>query len=70
MTSLSEVVGNTLVVCHGEVVHESSNGLADPAADVALSSGHRFQIASISKQFTAAATLLLADAGQDRKSVV
>lgn len=64
MTSDSTVVGNTLVVRDGKIIHEVSNGLADPDAGVALSPRHRFQIASISKQFTAAATLLLADAGK------
>lgn len=64
MTSVSDILGNVLVVRGGEVVYEANNGLADPVAGTTLTSRHRFQIASISKQFTAAATMLLADAGK------
>ncbi|ADD45828.1 serine hydrolase domain-containing protein [Stackebrandtia nassauensis] len=64
MTSLPETPSNVLVVRDGKVVHQESHGLADPVAGTPLTPDHRFQIASISKQFTAAATLLLADAGK------
>ncbi|HZE39627.1 MAG TPA: serine hydrolase domain-containing protein [Stackebrandtia sp.] len=64
MTSLPEVQGNVLLVRQGRVLHQASNGFADPVSRTPLTPDTRFQIASISKQFTAAATLLLVDAGK------
>ena len=43
---------------------EPCEGLADAAADVVCTPGTRFQLCSVSKQFTAAAVMLLAESGR------
>ena len=55
--------GCVLALRGEDVVYESSSGPADPASGQPCTRATRFQIASISKQFTAAAVLLLVDAG-------
>jgi CubicO group peptidase (beta-lactamase class C family) len=55
---------NVGVVRSGKLVLERSYGLADIANDVPLGPETRFDIGSMSKQFTAAAVLILADQGK------
>jgi CubicO group peptidase (beta-lactamase class C family) len=57
------VQGSVLVLRGDEVRYEASNGPADTATGIANAPDTRFQIASISKQMTAAAVLLLAEQG-------
>lgn len=57
------VQGSVLVVQGDTVLVEESHGIADARTGSPCSSRTRFQIASISKQFTAAAVLLLAERG-------
>jgi CubicO group peptidase (beta-lactamase class C family) len=51
------------VIKDGEFVHRAGYGMANLELDVALTSDSVFRMASVSKQFTAAAVLLLADDG-------
>jgi CubicO group peptidase (beta-lactamase class C family) len=51
------------VISNGEFVHKAAYGMANLELDVALSTDSIFRIASVSKQFTASAVLLLADEG-------
>jgi len=53
-----------LVSKGGEVIYESANGMADLESGIALSKDHIFRIGSITKQFTAAAILLLEEEGK------
>jgi CubicO group peptidase (beta-lactamase class C family) len=55
--------GSLLVTRDGETVVCASSGAADASAGTACSADTRFQIASVSKQFTAAAVMLLVDDG-------
>lgn len=55
---------NVGVARSGKLILERSYGLADLANDVPLSSETRFDVGSMSKQFTAAAVLILADRGK------
>ena len=50
-------------VVDGEVVFEGGHGIADLATGEAIDAATTFDIASVSKQFTAAAVFLLADRG-------
>ena len=50
-------------VVDGEVVFEGGHGIADLATSEAIDAATTFDIASVSKQFTAAAVFLLADRG-------
>lgn len=53
------------IVTHGDHIKlEVANGLADAEAGAECTPQTRFQISSISKQFTAVAVLLLAESGQ------
>ncbi len=62
MVSSSEgFSGSLLVTRDGEILAYASAGKADIRADTACSTDIRFQIASVSKQFTAAAVMLLVD---------
>lgn len=56
--------GVAMVTRAGTVRAELAGGLADAAAGVPCTAQTRFQICSISKQFAAAAALLLAEAGR------
>jgi CubicO group peptidase (beta-lactamase class C family) len=53
--------GSLLVTCNGVTLLRASAGEADASAGKACSAETRFQIASVSKQFTAAAVMLLVD---------
>jgi CubicO group peptidase (beta-lactamase class C family) len=55
---------NVGVARSGKLILERSYGVADVANDVPLSPETRFNIGSMSKQFTAAAVLILADQGK------
>ena len=61
---LDRLPGIQAAVLHdGDVVWSGAHGVADVAAGVALTSEHRFRIASHSKTFTATAVLRLAEHG-------
>lgn len=60
--------GVVLVARHNRLLYQKGYGLADPAFGVPVTPRTRFHIASISKAFTAAAILLLADRGALRVS--
>ncbi len=63
MRPLDSLRGTVMVTRDGTVVADSVGGLADVEADVPCTSGTRFQLCSVSKQFTAAAVLLLVESG-------
>jgi CubicO group peptidase (beta-lactamase class C family) len=53
-----------VAVHHGDTVVARGYGRADLENDVPMTAGHVFQIASVTKQFTAAAVLALAAEGR------
>jgi len=53
-----------LAINNGEVIFEQAYGLADVEAGVPCTPATNFRLASVSKQFTAAAVLLLVDRGK------
>lgn len=55
--------GAVLVAEGDRVIHRAAHGFADRGKGVPLAPEHRFRIASVSKQFTAAAILRLQDKG-------
>jgi CubicO group peptidase (beta-lactamase class C family) len=55
--------GTAMVAKGGSVQLDLAEGLADVEAGVACTPGTQFQLCSVSKQFTAAAVLLLAESG-------
>lgn len=55
--------GAVLVARGGTVLHRAAYGLADRERGVAITPAHRFRLASLSKQFTAAAVMQLQDQG-------
>ncbi|SRR6056297_244064 len=55
--------GNVLVSYHGKILYNNSLGYADPRQKTKLTPEHSFQLASISKQFTAVAILILKQQG-------
>ena len=57
-------MGSVLVAQHGKVLFSKSYGYADLEWNVPNSPTTRFQIASVTKQFTAASILLLEDRGK------
>jgi len=57
-------MGSVLVAQHGNVMFSKSYGWADIEWNIPNSSTTRFQIASVTKQFTAASILLLEDRGK------
>ena len=61
--SITGFSGSLLVTSAGEIVMRASAGEADASAGKACTADTRFQIASVSKQFTAAAVMLLVDDG-------
>lgn len=66
-TSLADKPGLAVLVAqHGKVLLEKGYGLADVESRVAITSGTRFRIGSITKPFTAAAILKLQEQGKLR----
>ena len=57
-------MGSVLVARHGKVMFSQSYGMADIEWSIPNSSTTRFNLASMTKQFTAAAVLLLEDRGK------
>jgi CubicO group peptidase (beta-lactamase class C family) len=57
-------MGSVMVAQHGKVLFSKSYGWADVEWNIPNSSTARFQIASVSKQFTAASILLLEERGK------
>jgi CubicO group peptidase (beta-lactamase class C family) len=57
-------MGSVLVAQHGKVLFSKSYGWADAEWNIPNSSTSRFNIASVTKQFTAASILLLEDRGK------
>jgi CubicO group peptidase (beta-lactamase class C family) len=64
MDSMQELRGAAMVTKGGVVFAELAEGLADVEAGVRCTLATRFQVCSVSKQFTAAAVLLLMESGQ------
>ena len=54
-----EFTGNVLIAKEGRVLYEKSFGFADDAKKRPLSKNSQFQIASVSKQFTAFGIVVL-----------
>lgn len=63
MTTSDVVQGCLRAVRGDEIIHETCGGLADTLNGLSCTPDTRFQLASVSKQFTAAAVLLLVDRG-------
>ena len=55
--------GNFLVAEKGRIIHQGSYGTVTPSGKDSLTIEHQFQLASVSKPFTAAGILLLNDRG-------
>jgi CubicO group peptidase (beta-lactamase class C family) len=64
MRPVSGLRGTAMVTVGGSAGVELAGGLADIEAGVPCTPGTRFQICSVSKQFTAAAVMLLAESGR------
>jgi D-alanyl-D-alanine carboxypeptidase len=56
--------GAVIVVKDGDVVFRAARGMADMELGIPLEPGHVFRLGSITKQFTAAAIMKLADEGK------
>lgn len=56
--------GNVLVAINGHSIYERSVGMADPLSKTAATPETVFQLASVSKQFTAAAIMMLKSDGR------
>ena len=56
--------GNVLVYESGNIVHQSAHGIANPATGEKLHLNSVFRLASVSKQFTAMAIVLLKEEGK------
>jgi CubicO group peptidase (beta-lactamase class C family) len=56
--------GNVLIAEKGHVILHNSYGFTSPAQEDSLRTDHQFQLASVSKPFTATAILLLYDRGK------
>jgi CubicO group peptidase (beta-lactamase class C family) len=63
MQPVQGLSGSVLVTRDGSVLTELAQGLADTGTGAACTAQTRFQLCSVSKQFTAAAALLLVDSG-------
>lgn len=55
--------GTVLVATAGEVIYEGEFGFADGARTEPLRAGHRFNIGSVSKEFSAVSLMMLAERG-------
>lgn len=55
--------GNVLVNYHGQILYNNSLGFANPIKKTKLTPQHSFQLASVTKQFTAVAILILKQKG-------
>jgi CubicO group peptidase (beta-lactamase class C family) len=56
--------GAAVIVIHdGQIIHQAAHGLADLDAQIPLTTDHGFHIASMSKQMTALAIMMLAEQG-------
>ncbi|MFD8733294.1 serine hydrolase domain-containing protein [Streptomyces sp. NPDC059618] len=64
METIDGFSGAILVTCRGVTVMQPSAGMADAETGTVCTSDTRFQIASVSKQFTASAVMLLAEEGR------
>jgi CubicO group peptidase (beta-lactamase class C family) len=64
MRPVAGLRGTAMVTRGGSVVADLAAGPADIEAGVQCSSGTRFQLCSVSKQFAAAAVMLLAESGR------
>jgi CubicO group peptidase (beta-lactamase class C family) len=62
--SIEGLRGAAIVIRGGRVMLQAADGLADAEAGAECTPRTRFQIASVSKQFTAVAATLLAESGQ------
>lgn len=56
--------GNMLIAYKGNILYSNSNGYADPQKKTQLDENSVFQLASISKQFTAMAVMMLKERGE------
>lgn len=63
-SSRTRFSGNVLVALNGRSIFERSVGMADPLSRTEVKSETIFQLASVSKQFTAAAIMLLKSDGR------
>jgi CubicO group peptidase (beta-lactamase class C family) len=64
MRSVAGLRGTAMVTKGGSVEADLAEGLADAEAGVPCTSATAFQVCSVSKQFTAAAVMLLAESGR------
>jgi CubicO group peptidase (beta-lactamase class C family) len=64
MRTVAGLRGTAMVTKGGSVEADLAGGLADVEAGVPCTSGTRFQLCSVSKQFTAAAVMLLVESGR------
>jgi CubicO group peptidase (beta-lactamase class C family) len=64
LSALERFSGSALIGCDGKIVFAKGFGPANREHDVPNTSQTRFRLASISKQFTAVAALLLAERGK------
>jgi CubicO group peptidase (beta-lactamase class C family) len=64
MRTVAGLRGAAMVTRGGSVEADLAGGLADVEAGVPCTSGTRFQLCSVSKQFTAAAVMLLVESGR------
>jgi len=64
MRPVAGLRGTAMVTKGGSVEADLASGLADIEAGVLCSPGTRFQLCSVSKQFTAAAVMLLVESGR------
>jgi CubicO group peptidase (beta-lactamase class C family) len=60
----SHVGGCVMAMNHGKVIFEQASGIADIETKTPCTAGTNFRIASVSKQFTATAVMLLVDRGK------
>ena len=61
---VNDFSGNVLVAQKGKVIYEKAFGFADRELNVKNNPGSKFQVGSITKQFTACGILQLAEAGK------